>query len=34
MQTYCDDFGGTDTTLIEFLYKYLDHPEIEMKQAE
>jgi len=34
MQTYKDDFGGTDMNLIEFLYKYLDNPEIEMKQAE
>lgn len=34
METYKEDFGGTDMNLIEFVYKYLDNPEIEMKQAE
>ena len=33
MDTYRDDFGGTDETLLEFIYKYLDNPEIEMNRA-
>ena len=33
METYKDDFGGSDETLLEFIYKYLDNPEIEMGQA-
>lgn len=33
METYKDDFGGTDENLLEFIYKYLDNPEIEMSQA-
>jgi len=33
MDTYRDDFGGTDETLLEFIYKYLDNPEIEMSRA-
>ena len=34
METYKNDFGGTDIHLLEFIYKYLDNPEIEMRQAE
>ena len=33
MLTYKDDFGGTDEALLEFIYKYLDQPEIEMSHA-
>lgn len=33
METYRDDFGGTDENVLEFIYKYLDNPEIEMSQA-
>ena len=33
MEIYKDDFGGTDETLLEFIYKYHDNPEIEMNQA-
>ena len=33
MLTYKDDFCSTDGTIIEFIYKYLDNPEIEMSQA-
>ena len=33
MDTYRDDFGGTDETLLEFIYKYLDNPEIDMSRA-
>ena len=33
METYKDDFGGTDENLLEFIYKYLDNPEIDMSQA-
>ena len=33
MDTYRDDFGGTDENLLEFIYKYLDNPEIEMSDA-
>jgi len=31
METYKDDFGGTDMALVEFIYEYLDNPEIELK---
>ena len=31
--TYKDDFGGTDEALLEFIYKYLDNPELEMSHA-
>ena len=34
MDTYKDDFGGTDINLLEFIYQYLDSPEIEIRQAE
>jgi uncharacterized protein YuzB (UPF0349 family) len=34
MITYKNDFGGTDEHLIEFIYTYLDNPEIEIKQVE
>lgn len=34
METYRRDFGGTDINILEFIYKYLDNPEIEMRQAE
>ena len=30
MDTYREDFGGTDESQLEFIYKYLDNPEIEM----
>lgn len=33
IETYKEDFGGTDESLLEFLYKYLDNPEIEMGRA-
>lgn len=33
IETYKDDFGGTDEAVIEFIYKYLDSFEIEMGQA-
>jgi hypothetical protein len=31
METYKEDFGGTDTKVVEFIYEYLDNPEIELK---
>lgn len=33
METYKEDFGGTDENLLEFIYKYYDNPEIEMNRA-
>ena len=34
MISYKNDFGGSDQNLIEFIYRYLDNPEIDMQQAE
>lgn len=35
METYKQDFGeGTDLDLLNFIYKYIDNPEIEKSQAE
>lgn len=33
METYKEDFGGTDENLLEFIYQYYDNPEIEMNRA-
>lgn len=33
METYKDDFGGTDENLLEFIYKYYENPEIAMQRA-
>ena len=33
METYKDDLGGTDETILEFVYKYLDNPEIDLNAA-
>lgn len=33
MDTYREDFGGTDESQLEFIYKYLDNPEITMTRA-
>ena len=33
METYREDFGRTDEALIEFIYKYVESPEIEMSEA-
>jgi len=33
MDSYRDDFGGTDESQLEFIYKYLDNPEIDMTRA-
>ena len=30
---YRDDFGKTDQSIIEFIYPYLDDPEIDMNQV-
>ena len=30
---YRDDFGRTDQSIIEFIYRYLDNPDIDMSQA-
>ena len=33
METYKNDFGGTDETLLNFIYQFLDNPEIDQDQA-
>ncbi len=33
MDTYREDFGGTDESQLEFIYQYLDNPEITMTRA-
>jgi len=33
MDTYKGDFGGNDQSIIEFIYRYMDNPEIEYVQA-
>ena len=30
---YRNDFGGTDQSIVEFIYRYLDNPDIDMNQA-
>ena len=33
VKVYHADFGKTEQSIIEFIYRYLDNPEIEMNQA-
>ena len=33
IKTYREDFGGSDQCIIEFVYGYLENPDISLNQA-